>query len=209
MRTFQTIICSTLISFPLFTQEPLELPMSYSPKSVSQKIQECENKTHLTSQSELELFMDLNPHWTHQIQRIDDNGYHIVLEDGSTWETNWWGHFKSQDWNENDTIVLLWETNTDSVEIRNLSTSNSVWGLFYGSPKSDSPYLKKIHSYEDDYSTIVLEDGSRLHSPYACTFLHWQKNETIMTLIVKNKNKSSYGIWNPQRDLIVWELSVN
>lgn len=195
-------------AFSSFTSQPQELPELVAPKALRSIVEANEAGISLLKSAECEVQEALHPDWIHQLTKTEDRAFHLVLEDGSVWETTWWGHFTSRNWNIGDQIVLIWDTARSHVKVKNLTQNSFVWATLYDNPKSDASGLKWVQSYTDAYSTLQLNSGTVLHSAYANRFLNWKEGQVVMTLIVKHKNKKSHAIWSPTYDIIIWELEI-
>jgi hypothetical protein len=188
--------------------EVQEVPEMRAPKALTLQIDEEEGVVNFLKQAESDDFVETASAWIHQISNIKENGYHIVLEDGSVWETRWWDHFTSRNWDLGDQIVLVWDLKQSFVKVKNLTKNNFIRALFHDHPKADAPGLKFIQSFKDNYSTAVLNDGSELHSAYANRFINWKEGQSVMTLYIKDGKVKSYALWNPTYDWIYFDLEL-
>jgi len=195
---------------PTFAEETISLPVKAAPKAISLQIKEKEAESLLVKKNELELLDVLDHRWIHQLSNMNENGYQIVLEDGSIWEIGYWWHFRVQNWDQADTIVLTydWSSTFCHVKIRNVSKGSTAWGNLYSYPKVDSPNLQWVQSVEDHYSTIILNDGCRVESPYPGVFKDWKEEDIVITIRVEGK-KTPYALWNIFVGRIVWELTID
>ncbi|NGX42722.1 MAG: hypothetical protein K940chlam7_01008 [Chlamydiae bacterium] len=194
---------------PTFAEEEISLPIQTTPKAINLQIQE-EIESPLTKKNDLQLLDVLDHHWIHQLSNINENDHQIMLEDGSTWEIGWWWHFRVQNWDQADTIVLTFDKGSvfNRVKIRNVSKGSTAWGNLYSSPQVDSPNLQWVQSVEDHFSTIVLNDGCRVKSSHPGIFKDWKEEDIVITARVEGK-KTPYALWNVFTWTIVWNLTID
>lgn len=195
-------------AFSSFTSQPQELPEMVAPKALITLVEDNEAGISLLKGADSEDEANFHPDWIHQLTKIEESGYHLVLEDGSMWETTWWGHFTSRNWKKGDQIVLIWDTTKTQIKVKNLTQNSFVWASLYDNPKSDASGLKWVQNYTDAYSTLQLNSGTVLHSDYANRFLDWKEGQVVMTLFVKKNKKTTHAIWSPAYDIIIWELEI-
>lgn len=194
--------------FSSFTSLPQGGSEIIAPKALSMINEEKDAAVSFFKSADNDDEDTVHPDWMHQITKIEDRGYHLVLEDGSVWETSWWGHFTTRNWNNNDVVTLMWDSRKALIKVKNLTQNNYVWASYYASPKSDAAGLKWVENFTDNYSTIELNTGTLLHSPYANKFIDWKKGEVVITVFVKQNNKKSYALWNIADDWIFFELEI-
>ena len=198
-----------LIPFAVATVTMADEPRCVAPQELCLQIQEEKLDALLEQKGMAELVNDLDPHWIHQVAKVEKSGREVVLEDGSIWRTTWWGHFWSSHWNEGDVIVLVMpqHANFGEVKLLNITRESSASGWLWKRPKADSPNLRWIASLEDHSTTVVLNDGCRVKSSYLGIFRGWKEGDVVITLEHKAK-KTTHALWNVMERSITWELTV-
>ncbi|MGA8163775.1 MAG: hypothetical protein WB791_01975 [Waddliaceae bacterium] len=182
----------------------------FEPLAVVAEKQLEQDHQNLESKSNQELFEKLNPHWIHQISDIVDNDQYIKLEDGSLWTVGWWWRGTAKHWEEGDLVFVKRDlsSNTLMYEIFNGTKNQVVWVNIgeYSSPSS--LHLTFIEAVDPHRASLVLSNGLEIRSKKFSEIITWSEKEPVMTVTVKSKTHTSYGLINIMKRRITWDLSI-
>ncbi len=155
---------------------------------------------------------ELSPFFIQTLAENGKRGEHLIMENGSEWQLNWFWSCKAKNWSSGDVIVFSHHpTNLllPSVRIENLTRDAVVWGELYREPRLSSPETVSIEEIQQG-QILALSNGLCLDTQAAgwIEYFHWEEGDVVL-LMPHPCNKERYDIWNFRKNSIIADLPLD
>lgn len=156
-----------------------------------------------------EKFFDFGDHvYANTIAEVQDNGYVLVLEDGSKWQIGWWYHGKVKNWRQGDTVHATYSGTYGSIKFSNTVTKQTARGALLNRPRYNNPNTLNISKIEDDLF-LTLSDGGVFESKSEKLLDYdWQEGDVVFVLYNESNKKWPYQIWNFSAGWIIFHFNL-